>query len=212
MRKLLKGLAWTFGILAVIVLVLRIFVIKWWTIPTEPWLDASMGPTLRSGDFVILITRGDREFGDLVRCTDPEDPNSWVVGRIGGVAGDRVQVDKGTLVVNGRRYGTTEACREDMFAVKDPSSGAPANIRCARVEMGGGWHYVGMGKNAGADEGQEFTVGAGRVFLVSDDREFSRDSRDFGAVPAETCTERITFRLWGADGFFKSPTRFDAIR
>ena len=51
-----------------------------------------------------------------------------------------------------------------------------------------------------------------QVWLVSDNRLFPYDSRDFGAVPRETCTETIFFRLVGAGGFFDTSTRNQYIR
>ena len=51
------------------------------------------------------------------------------------------------------------------------------------------------------------TVESGLVYLLSDNREFHEDSRDFGPVPKESCTETIFFRLWGAEGWGDAETR-----
>jgi signal peptidase I len=56
------------------------------------------------------------------------------------------------------------------------------------------------------------TVKPGQFFLVSDNRQFPLDSRDFGPVDASTCTETIVFRLWGPGGYFNPNRRFDLIR
>lgn len=54
--------------------------------------------------------------------------------------------------------------------VKDPSSGAPRAFAAPASRWVAARAASGWGKTSGADDGQEFTVGAGRVFLVSDNR------------------------------------------
>ncbi len=211
MAKFLKGALWVAGIVGVITLVLRIFLFKVWTIPDDAILGASLAPTLSSGDVVLVLTRGERGLGDLVRCTDPEDPQRWVVGRIYGVEGDRISVSGGFVTLNGRRYTTTESCVENKVDTVDPRSGAPAKVSCSRVELGGGWHFMGLGPDAG-DPPREHVVGPGRFFLISDNRSYHEDSRDFGAVLKATCIDRVTFRLWGKEGFGDAKGRFDVIR
>jgi len=88
MGKFTKALLWTAGILAGVALILRLLLLKAWTVPDDPRLAASVAPTLGGGDVVLVLTRGSPGFGDLVRCKDPEDPPRFVVGRIAGLAGD----------------------------------------------------------------------------------------------------------------------------
>lgn len=211
MAKFLKGALWVAGIIGVITLVLRIFLFKVWTIPDDAILGASLAPTLSSGDVVLVLTRGERGVGDLVRCTDPEDAQRWVVGRIYGLEGDRVSVAGGFVTVNGRRYTTTESCVENSVDTVDPRSGAPAKVSCSRVELGGGWHLMGLGPDVG-EAPREHVVGPGRFFLISDNRSYHEDSRDFGAVLKATCIDRVSFRLWGKEGFGDAKRRFDVIR
>ena len=84
MRKFLKGLGWVVGVLAVLVLGARLLLLRTWTVPNDATLTASLAPTLREGDVVLLLFRGEREAGDLVRCPHPEG-GRWVAGRIVGV-------------------------------------------------------------------------------------------------------------------------------
>lgn len=211
MRKFLKFIAWTTGIIAVVAIVLRATVLRVWTIPDDKILGASIQPTLAAGDVVLVWTRGDREANDLVRCTDPEDPQRWVMGRIYGSQGDTVSVENGIVTVNGRKYATSEACVKDAVEIEDPVSGATKNLKCARVEFAGGWHFIGSGPDAsGRDEPHK--VGPGRVYLISDNREDHEDSRDYGAVDAATCRDKVVMRLWGKKGFFDDSRRFDYIR
>jgi signal peptidase I len=208
-RKFVKFVVWTAGLVAILLVVARLAGLRLWTVPKDPFLSASVAPTLAGGDVVVVLTSGTRGFGELVRCADPEDPQRWVVGRIYGLSGDKVSV-VGSPIVNGKRYGTVDACSEDSVEYAHPKTGAKQPLGCRRVEMAGGWHKVGVGEDA--DDLAEKVVGAGRVFLLSDNRVAHDDSRDFGSVMADTCSGVILFRLWGEGGLSDSKTRFEYIR
>ena len=206
MPKLLKGLLWTAGILGAILVVLRLVAFKVWTVPDDPVLAASVAPTLRAGDVVVLLTRGVPAFGELVRCPDPADPQRSIVGRIGGVPGDKISFRNSTIVVNGKEYGGQSRCEEgSTVEVPHPTSGVPVVVSCELVEMGGGVHKRGSVPEADriplppAEEST--TVASNMVYLVSDNRDYHDDSRDFGLLPRASCSERIVFRLWGKGGF-----------
>ncbi len=211
MRKFLIALAWIAGVLAVIAVIARLTVVRVWTIPDDRVLNASLAPTLASGDVVLVLYRGERTFGELVRCPDPEDAQRWVVGRIVGGEGDKVSVDLGALTLNGKRYDVSEACKDGFVMVPHPTSGHPVKHSCARVEIAGGWHFRAQVAEM-SESPREHTVGPGRVYLLSDNRSFHDDSRDFGAVPKASCSEQIVFRLWGKEGFFDDERRFTYIR
>ncbi len=50
------------------------------------------------------------------------------------------------------------------------------------------------------------------LFLLSDDRSYHDDSRDFGTVPADSCTGRIVFRLWGKEGWCDDKRRMTFVQ
>ena len=211
MDKIGKALLWTIGPLLVIGLILRLTILEVWRVPKEPYLSASLAPTLKGGDLVLLLRRGERTQGDLVRCPDPEKPNSWVVGRLIGFPGDKVEVKGDTPVINGNQYKTTEACKNSRFMVNNPESGHATEMRCARVEMGGDWHYQGTSALPKPYEAFKKDVGVGRVFLLSDNRTMHDDSRDFGTVEQPGCNRKIVFRLWSAKGWLDSEARMTVI-
>lgn len=212
MRKLFKLLLQLGGLVAIVAVVLRLTLFVSWTIPNDPWLDASMAPTLRAGDTVLLLTRGSRGFGDLVRCADPEDQSRHVVGRIVGVSGDVVEVRGGILYVNEKSYGTSEACKQATFTVEHPRTGSSVQMLCSRIEMAGGWHFRAKQEGRAGGDAKRHVVGDGRVFLLSDDIDIHDDSRDFGTVVADQCKERIVLRLWSRRGWADSEARLTVIR
>jgi signal peptidase I len=210
-RGLLKFLAWTTGILGVLVLIARFTFLRVWTVPDDPVLNASLSPTIASGDVVLVLYRGKRGLGDLVRCPDPEDGTRWIVGRMFGFEGDQVEVDDRTVTLNGRRLDTTEACSEAVADVPHPVSGHPVKVHCNRVDAGGGWHFRGSVAGVKVSP-KSHRVGPGRTYLVSDNISLHDDSRDYGAVPVETCKDKIFFRLWSKKGFGDEEKRFSYIR
>jgi len=212
MSKKLKIALSVIGGVVLVVVVLRYAMFKVWTLPEEGWLAASVAPTLWGGDTVLLLTVGSPSRGDLVRCEDPDNPGDWIVGRIVGMPGDVVELQGPTLRIDGVRYDSKEACKEPYFTIVHPDSGAELTLQCSRVEFGPGWHFFGIPKKHKRSDDKKKNVGEGNVFLLSDNRSVHEDSRDFGTLPLESCSERIVFRLWSIDGWADSSRRMDYIR
>ena len=55
-------------------------------------------------------------------------------------------------------------------------------------------------------------VPSGHFYLVSDNRQFPWDSREFGPVERSSCMETVIFRLMSKEGFFDVPNRLTLIR
>ena len=201
MLKLLRSVLQLAGALAIVVVVARLVCFDAWTVPEEPWLDASVAPTLRGGDVVLVLTRGTPRLGDLVRCPDPESPGQWVVGRIAGLENDKVEIDHHVVRVNGQRFGATEACAAGRLSIEHPQTGSPTELECTRVERGDSWHLRATVPGAAVQPSVRHTVAEGRLFLLSDNLDLHDDSRDFGTLPAAQCQQRIIFRLWGKQGW-----------
>lgn len=209
----LRKLIWTLVIIGAIGGAARLFLIDVWKIPENSTSFAiSTEPTLSEGDLVLLLTRGEPGFGDLVRCTDPEDASAFVVGRIGGLASDSVVATGHGLVVNGKKYDSEMACPEPSSTVVHPVSGEKVTLVCDQVQMGGRLHYRGIATKREIFTPIQANVGAGMVFLVSDDRSYPHDSRTFGAIPLASCKNRIFFRLWSKDGWADDKRRLSYIR
>jgi signal peptidase I len=190
---------------------LRIFLIQFWTVPDDDAaLSASITPSIAGGDTVILLHAGSPKFSDLVRCTDPEEPSRWVIGRIVAEAGDSIEILPTRLIVNGQPVRSETSCAPQTFTVDDPTTGSPVELRCDMENLGGASHMRATGKREGmaVDAPIKATVQEGFFYLVSDNRFYPFDSRSYGPVPIETCDARIIFRLWSAQGFSDDETRF----
>jgi signal peptidase I len=211
MSKFVRGLVWVLGVAAVLAGLLWAFLLRVWRIPEDPALAASIAPSLAGGDVVLVLTRGTPGFGELVRCPDPEDSTKFVVGRIVGVEGDLVETQGRSLLVNGKRYVGESACHEQAIAILHPTTQSEVKIECEVVQMGGGWHYRGFNPRPFALTNTRTEVGTGKVFLLSDNRDFHDDSTDFGTLPRQSCNQRILFRLWSKHGWSDERSRMSYI-
>jgi signal peptidase I len=193
---------------------LRATCMSFWTVPSDdPVYSASIVPTLEQGDLVVLWRLGSPAFADLVRCTDPEIPGRFVIGRILGEQGDRVNGIWHTVFVNRKVISAAHGCPTTRYSVPHPISGDPVDLVCESEEAGGN-DYTRLRYDltpATTPETFDSVVPNGYVFLLSDNRAFHFDSRQYGPLPKTNCPERIVFRLWSARGWSDSERRLSII-
>lgn len=214
MQKLLKFLLWTALVVGAIVGLARATAIRWVRIPEgDPYLEASIAPSLRGGDLIILWRLTPPKFGDLVMCPEPSAPDRMVVARIIGDEGDKVRIEGQRVLVNGRAAESEHACDPRIFRVNHPSTGAEIEQSCDVEAVAGVSHMRGGTAGHGVQPTPvDQTVERGKIFLVSDNRLLPYDSRDFGLVDRDSCKETVVFRLVSKDGFMDEKPRFTAIR
>jgi signal peptidase I len=214
MRKVVRFLFWVALALGIVVGLARATAIRWWRVPEgDPYLEASIAPTLRGGDLIILWRLTEPKFGDLVLCPEPDAPDRAVIGRIAGEAGDKVKVEGSRLDVNGRSAETEHACSPPKFTTVHPTTSSEIEQRCDIEAVAGHSHMRGgVGNEKVLPAPVNTTVEDGKVFLVSDNRLLPYDSRDFGQVDRPSCKETVVFRLVSRVGFFDAVSRFTFIR
>ncbi len=214
MHKIFRFLFWTALVLGVIIGGLRATAIRWWRVPTDdPYLTASLSPSVRGGDLILLWRLTRPAFGDLVLCPEPRQPGRVVIGRLVGESRDDLEVTGSEIIVNRRRMIVESGCTSRTFSEHDPGTGIEVEQSCSEEALGGVLHKRGE-LSAGSIHPSDVktTVPDGQVWLVSDNRQFPYDSREFGPVARETCTEMVFFRLVGKGGFFDTTTRNQYIR
>jgi signal peptidase I len=213
MRKLVRFLLWTALALGLLIGVARLTAIRWWQVPdNDGYLEASVAPTLQGGDWVLLWRLTKPTFGDLVLCPEPEHEERPVVGRILAEAGDKIAVDGTQVRVNGKPSETEHVC--PAFKVAAPDTGGEVEQTCQIEAVRGISHRRGStaGHAVAPKTVDEQEVAGDRVFLVSDNRLFPYDSRDFGQVPRESCKEFVFYRLVSKKGYFDTETRLSYIQ
>lgn len=206
---------WSAVLAALVLGAMRAVAVRWWRIPlNDPWLQASVEPSLRGGDLVVLWRLTPAHYGDLVVCPEPNAPERVVVGRILGEAGDSIVIEDGHVAVNGHSVPTERACTEAKLQVNHPGNGQPVELHCDLEKAGGSLHSRAtrdVSSTSPAPARVATNVPDGRVFLVSDNRHLPFDSRDYGPVERSSCRESVIFRLVGQNGFFDVERRFTYI-
>jgi signal peptidase I len=212
MRSVLRYIVWAAIILGAFVALARTTAIRWWQVPMDdPWLGASVAPTLQPGDWVILWRLTRPTEGDLVRCPEPNAPERIVVGRVLATGNDKIEFDKGLVRINGQNLRTERGC--EGFEVNHPKTGELVPQNCGIEDFDGRLYMRGnLVQELPAIPSMKMTqVAPGEFFLVSDNRQFPFDSRDYGTVAAASCTETAIYRLWGKGGYFDRSRRFELV-
>lgn len=190
------------GVLTAVKLIVEIMVCALFvvTFVVQPFRipSASMEPTLRVGDFLLVDKQSyapagvlDRllpptriERGDLVVFHYPVDPGLHLVKRVVGLPGDRLRLRGGRVLLNGRPldepyafYSTAlpNGFRDDFPSLleADPSVDLRWWIELRRSVREG-----------------DVTVPAGEYFVLGDNRNDSEDSRYWGFVPRDAIVGR----------------------
>jgi len=214
MDGLFRFFLWTAVVLGVVVGVARLTAIRWWQVPEDdPMLAASITPSVRAGDWVLLWRATPPPFGALVVCPDPEDPARVVIGRLVGEEGDTLTIEGDKILLDDKEAHTESACAEVMFEVEDPVTGSLVEQYCDIEALGGVAHMRGTFGGVGRQKTRSSrVVSEGNVFLVSDNRAYPHDSRHYGAVERATCKESLFFRLTSAEGWGDVKHRMTYIR
>ena len=212
MRALGRFLLWSLVGLVVVIGGLRLTVLRWWRVPDDdPYLEASIAPALKGGDWVLLWRLGPPPLGSLVMCPEPKHPERVVIGRLVGEPGETVKVDSSRLLVKDKAMPREGACANARFSVASPHDGSLHEQHCTTEVIKGLVHEKGEVDPTEALPVYEAEVGADEALLISDNRLFPYDSRDYGPVSREDCPESVFFRLIGKEGFL-GERRFTYIR
>jgi len=193
-RGFVRAVLWIAGILGAVGLLLWLFVVDGWKVPPGPdnLFGASIRPTLMIED-MVLVHRGRRpKVGELARCLSPIT-NAFVVGRVFGRGGDRVEVDDRGVATNGQMLTARHGCGQVI--VPHPVTETLVTMICSVAETGA-WSFEYLTQPEASTGRHTAVVEPGKLYLVSDNRTMHEDSRDFGQVDEATC-EHLVFRLWG---------------
>jgi signal peptidase I len=176
----------------------------------EPFFipSGSMVPTLLVGDYLFVnkftygyshysfpfspdvfsgrVLGGMPKRGAVIVFRPPGEPGTDFIKRVIGLPGDTIQVTGGQLLING-----TQVPRTDAGNFTDDSSGGPVVAREYMETLPGGkTHAILKETDEGfANNTPVYTVPAGDLFMMGDNRDDSEDSRfmdgPVGYVPLE---------------------------
>jgi len=118
-----------------------------------------------------LSTLSPLTYNDTVLCVSKYNPNRYVIKRVIGLPGDYVLVHE--------KFWATRSFR-------DPPPPAPNHQLVYRLNE----------QNVNCPRRRVTEVGDGMVWLEGDSEENSKDSRDYGEVPAGLVLGRVAGRIW----------------
>ena len=198
-----------------IALVIRTILFQPFTIPS-----GSMEPTVMPGDYVIIdkYAYGYSKYslpialplfhgrlfdhtpkrGDIIVFKLPRDPHIDYIKRLVGLPGDKIQVTRGVLFINGKALP-----REEMSpGLETLPFGMTHSVQRFKETMPNGKSYVtnSYGPDGEADNTDVYVVPAKSYFFMGDNRDNSEDSRfprsvGVGYVPEENLVGRASFVL-----------------
>ena len=173
------------GILAAIFLALflRFFVFSILYIPTN-----SMEPNLQRGDFVIgwrlaygfpiPLSQGERlnskmpKRGEVVSLRFPGDEEQIIIRRIIGLAGDKIKINGQMISVNGAPLQRTQQPDGSSLETLPSATQYRVSLSSSALEL-------------------EVEVPEGHLFVLSDNRKTTDDSRDWGFVPVKNLESQL---------------------
>ena len=194
------------------------------TVAFEPFNipSGSMIPTLLVGDYLFVskysygYSRHSMPFspnvfegrlwgalparGDVAVFKLPRDTSQDYIKRIIGLPGDRIQVTRGILLLNG-----APVTRENLGPYIAEGDGPRLTVRLYRELLPGGRTHqiIEQTDDGPLDNTGEFIVPAGHFFAMGDNRDNSLDSRvqsAVGFVPIENLVGRAEFIFFSVDG------------
>lgn len=200
-----------------IALFIRTFAFEPFNIPS-----GSMIPTLLVGDYLFVskysygysrhslplslplipgrVFSSVPERGDVAVFKLPKDNSTDYIKRIVGLPGDKIQVQRGRLFVNGE---LVDRKRLQPFPVRGPLGSTIGIAQFEETLPNGVKHRIlERGDNFQLDNTPVYTVPAGHVFGMGDNRDDSQDSRvlrEVGYIPMENLVGRAEFIFFSYD-------------
>jgi signal peptidase I len=139
--------------------------------------------------------------GDIAVFKLPVDNRTDYIKRVIGLPGDRVQMVKGNLYINGQMV---ERRRVEDYVSRDERGNTTRFAQYIEVLPGGKEHrIIEMTDSGRFDDTETFFVPADHYFMMGDNRDNSLDSRSLahvGFVPTVNLVGRAEFLFFSTDG------------
>lgn len=159
----------TLGLAVAVAVVLRVFVIGTYQVPSGSMLDTIQIGDLLIGEKVSLHFSSPKR-GDIVTFDSPREAGTTLIKRVIATEGQTIDLRDGSVYVDGE-------------LLDEPYVQGKATESLSDLVGSAGITYP-------------YTVPSGCIFVMGDNRTNSADSRYFGAVSTEAVTSRALFIYW----------------
>ena len=166
---------------------------------------ASCYPTIVPNDRILAnknaYTRTDPKRGDLVVHICPFNRQWNYIKRIVAVAGDTVEVKDNQLYVNGRELLRRKLPESTLDNIRITVEEKPLAGEVFEETNGNVTYNIFLAESPHdktTGDFEKITVPEHHCFVLGDNRNLSRDSRDFGPVPLATIKGRADYIYWPA--------------
>ncbi len=167
--------------------------------------SASCYPAIVPNDRILVnknaYNRADPQRGDLVVHICPFNRHWNFIKRIVAVAGDTVEVKDGRLYVNSQKLVRRKLPESTLENIRITVENQPLEGEVFE-ETNGDVKYIIFLAESPHDKTtgdfEKITVPEHHCFVLGDNRNLSKDSRDFGPVPLATIKGRADYIYWPA--------------
>jgi signal peptidase I len=178
---------------------MRSFVYEAFVIPSS-----SMSPTILPGDRILArkLLAQDRvpKRGDLIVFRNPTPTGATrLVGRIVAVAGDHLEISGERLVINSNELERNRVPDQSLNYL-----GHQVNWRVAIERNFDHSYFVAYGglTDGGRPQGDfDTTIPERHVFVLGDNRDRSKDSRQFGSISIEDIVGYVDYVYWPSESW-----------
>lgn len=181
----------------ILLTLLLAFIVRLFVVSSLQVASDEMAPTLLPGDHVvsyklpygiaiplvdIKIGKGIPRRGDIVTFDCPGNRQGSCASRVIGLPGDRVEIKRERLILNGitANYGSPHKRRSGLV-LDERVLGMAHKVTISGIESRASFGPV--------------IVGPERAFLLSDHRDLGLDSREYGTIPFSRIRGRLSF-VW----------------
>jgi signal peptidase I len=196
------------GVAVAIALFLRAFVVEAFQIPS-----GSMIPTLEIGDHIFvskfsyglvvpftnkkIFQYASPRRGDVIVFKFPHQTEIDYIKRVIGLPGDKVEIRRNEIFINGRPMERTHDEEKCRYAEGPQIDGFVPERDCERwIETLDGRKHVAIHEPNRETNYGPLTIPNGHVFVMGDNRDNSNDSRAWGTVPEELIKGRALIVWW----------------
>ena len=155
----------------VLAVIIRVFIAETYEVPSGSMLE-----TIQLGDRLVgekvTLHWSEPVVGDIVTFNDPDGSGTTLIKRVVATEGQVVDLQDGYVLVDGKVISEPYVMGKPSYALDGHASNLSENVTFP------------------------YTVPAGCLWVMGDNRTNSLDSRYFGAIPLDSVTSKALFIYW----------------